>query len=138
MFRILFFLCVFTASALGTASVMLQQYPLYSDGSWQYHFYCGAPWIFLFFTVKGWHISLIWRRMLDARQSSPVLSRGEYIVTNKPSKPSILERGCILFIIFALAAILKTLFIENISWWLGSLILTCLLFRIVLMTVRRS
>ena len=76
--------------------------------------------------------------MLNARQAAPTLTRGDYLVTRSQAKPSILERICLCSMIFAIAALLKTLFIQNISWWIGVIVISCLLFRMVAMAVRKS
>ncbi len=137
MMRLPLIICLFIASAYGCAIILMQDYPLYTKSDWQYEVFIFVPWVFLFFAVKGWHKCYIWRRMLHARQSAPTLSRGDHFVTKPQARPSILERICLCSMLFAIAAILKTLFIQNISWWIGGIIASCLLFRMVAMTVRK-
>lgn len=138
MLRTPLIICLFLASIYGCSVVLLQDYPLYYEGDWRYYAFMLAPWVFLLFTIKSWYRCFIWRRMLDARQISHALSRGGYSVTNMKARPSILERLCLGFMLFAIAAILKTLFIQNIAWWIGAIFISCLLCRIVTIAVRRS
>jgi len=138
MLRIPLIICLFITSAYGCGFVLLQDYPLYFKGDWKYYFFAFAPWVCLILMIKSWHRCYIWRRMLDARAYAPVLSRGGHKVINGQAKPSILERLCLGLVIFALAALLKTLFIKNIAWWLGALVMACLLLRIVTIAVRRT
>lgn len=138
MIRLPLIICLFIAVAYGCAIILMQDYPLYPKSDWRYDVFMCVPWVFLFFAVKCWHQCYIWRRMLNARQSAPTLTRGDYLVTRSQAKPSILERICLCSMIFAIAALLKTLFIQNISWWIGVIVISCLLFRMVAMAVRKS
>ena len=138
MIRLPLIICIFIASAYGCAIILIQDYPLYPKSDWRYDAFICLPWVFLFFAVKCWHQCYIWRRMLNARQVAPTLSRGDHFVTKPQAKTSILERICLCSMIFAIAALLKTLFIQNISWWIGGIVVSCLLFRMVAMAVRKS
>jgi len=75
--------------------------------------------------------------MLNARQNPPILSRGGYQQQRNKLRPSILEHICAAMFILALAAILQIFSIDNIAWWIGSLIFSWLCLRMVLMAVRR-
>ncbi|WP_241086683.1 hypothetical protein [Candidatus Vondammii sp. HM_W22] len=135
--RIFFNIIILGFAAYGSYRVLENALTFYTDQHWQYYFYWIAPWALLYGSVKAWHQSFVWRRMLGARQNPPILSRGGYQQQRTKRHPSILEHICAALFILALAAILKIFSIHSIAWWIGSLIFSWACLRIVLIRIRR-
>lgn len=72
-------------------------------------FYYLCPWLLLFMSIKCWHQSFVWRRMITMRNPAPSLSRGETLNKRKTSRASILERLSMLLIILSLIALWRVL-----------------------------
>lgn len=123
--------------AYGAVEVLSNTHLLYDGNHWQYYFYWSAPFILGFLAVKGWRTSRMWRRMMDQRYPTLTLSRGEHNLRTSRQRPSILEHVCAALFVLALAAILKIFSIQNIAWWIGSLIFSWACLRMLLMGVRR-
>ncbi len=121
----------------GALRVLSNAHLLYDGNHWQYYFYWSAPFILGFLAAKGWRTSRMWRRMMDHRNSLLTLSRGEHHLRKAMQRPSILEHVCAALAVLALAAILRIFSINNIAWWVGSLIFSWACLRMLLMGVRR-
>ena len=72
-------------------------------------FYYLCPWLLLFISIKSWHQSFVWRRMIYMRGSLISLSRGETLNTRNKSRPSMLERLSALLIILSITALWRAL-----------------------------
>jgi len=110
---------------------------LFNQGSLSYYFYLCAPWALLYGSLKAWHQSFIWRRMLEDRYSSPTLSRGAHQFNVQQKQSRVLEHICACLFVLAIAALLKIFSVQNIVWWIGSLAFSWACLRIVLMGVSR-
>jgi len=110
---------------------------LFNVGTLSYYFYLCAPWALLYGSLKSWHQSFIWRRMLEDRYNSSTFSRGEYQFDVQQKQSHLLENICVLLFFLSIAAILKIFLVENIFWWVGSLGFVMLILHMVLMGVSR-
>lgn len=110
---------------------------LFNHGSLSYYFYLCAPWALLYGSLKAWHQSFIWRRMLEDRYSVPTLSRGEHYFNAQQKQSRVLEHICAALFVLAIAALLRIFSVPNILWWSESLVCAMLILRMVLMGVRR-
>lgn len=135
--RVLFNIIILGLCAYGSWVVLNQSLPAYNANEIQYVMFMLAPWALLYGSIKAWHQTFVWRRMLNARQNPPILSRGEHQQQRNKLRPSILEHICAAMFILAFAAILKIFSAPHIAWWIGSLILSWAFLRIVLMRVGR-
>ena len=110
---------------------------LFNVGTLSYYFYLCSPWALLYGSLKSWHQSFIWRRMLEDRYSASTFSRGAYQFDVQQKQSRFLERICASMFFLSIAAILKIFLVENIYWWVGSLGIVMLMLRIALMGVSR-
>ncbi len=107
-------------SAYGAYIVLTHTHLPYAENSLEYFLILIAPWILLIGSLKAWHRCFVWRRMLQERQSPPVLSRGQYHSQKTKTRPGILEQSCFLFFLLSVAAILKQFSVSHIEWWISS------------------
>lgn len=91
---------------------------IFNQGSLSYYFYLCAPWALLYGSLKSWHQSFIWRRMLEDRYSAPTLSRGEHHMQVQQKQSRVLEHICAALFVLAIAALLKIFSVQNILWWI--------------------
>jgi len=134
--RILLNIIILTLLAYGCIRA-LGNALLFNQGSLSYYFYLCAPWALFYGSLKAWHQSFVWRRMLEDRYSAPTLSRGGHDFNAQHKQSRILERICAALFVLSLASLLKIFSVQNILWWIGSLICSMLILRIVLMGVAR-
>ena len=73
--------------------------------------------------------------MLDQRQVSPVLSRGNHRTEKTVQRTSVLEYASVLLLLLALAAIFEQFSVAHIQWWIGSLVTTWIVLRFVVKKV---
>ncbi len=108
----------------------------YGNSDWQYYLYIAAPWILLILSIRAWHRCYLWRRMLQDRQTPPVLSRGKS--RNKKSRmgPHILEHSCALLFLLSVAALLKQFSVAHIEWWIGPVCFAWITLRFVMARAR--
>ncbi len=123
--------------AYGAYGVLHQYSAGFYLRDWQFYFYAISPSALLLASIKAWHRSFVWRRMLNQRQIQPALSRGEYRMRKTIYPPTILERGAFLFCLFAIAAIFRQLSIPHIAWWVGSLFVAWYVLRLMLKKLLR-
>ncbi|WP_444994767.1 hypothetical protein [Aliikangiella sp. IMCC44359] len=70
-----------------------------------YYAALAAPYVLLLTSIKGWHRAFVWRRMYEAQQKRPRLSRGEVTHHLQKPKPSFLELCCIILLGLSLCAL---------------------------------
>lgn len=127
---------ILLACAFGAYAELYRASSTYGTQHWQYYFYLISPWILLYGSIKAWHQNFVWRRMLNNRQTSPVLSRGGHHTEKGILGPNILEHSCMLLFLLAVTAILKQRSILHIEWWIGSLVGAWLSFRMVVREIK--
>lgn len=110
----------------------------YGHHDWQYYLYCAAPWILLILSIRAWYRCYLWRRMLQDRQTPPVLSRGKSCNKKSRMGPNILERSCALLFLLSVAAIMKQFSVAYIEWWISSMCFTWITLRFVMARVSSS
>ena len=108
--------------AWGAYGVLEHVDHFYTPAHWAYYFYAASPWALLFGSLKAWHRSFTWRRMSYQRMTPPVLSRGAHRVESTPQRASILEYASVTLLLLSIAAILEQFAVDNIAWWIGSLV----------------
>lgn len=120
--RYLFNIIMLFAFAYGAYGVLNYSNAQLMGEHWQYYLYLVSPWALLYGSLKAWHRCFVWRRMLEHRQTPPILSRGKHSIHKTTTRPSILEHGSFLLLVLAVAAILKQFSVSHIAWWIGSLL----------------
>ena len=135
MMRVWINILILVACAYGAYGILDRADGQFTSAHWQYYLYAVSPWVLLFGSIKAWHRSFIWRRMLDQRQSPPVLSRGNHRIERTIQRPSILEYASILMLLLALAAIFEQFSVAHFQWWIGSLVTTWIVLRFVVKKV---
>lgn len=95
-----------------------------------------SPLLLLLGSLKAWHRSFTWRRIMTEKNISPKLSRGHHKPSRSNARPGILERGCLILFLMAIGAILKQLGMTNIPWLIGSIIGSLSLLRLAIRMVR--
>ncbi|MBT2970530.1 MAG: hypothetical protein KME56_12425 [Candidatus Thiodiazotropha sp. (ex Ctena orbiculata)] len=133
--RIWFNILILLACSYGAYGILDNTAYFYTTQHWQYYLYIVSPWILLFGSIKAWYRTFIWRRMLNNRQTPPILSRGEHRTKKNTLRTSILEYCSILFLLLAVAAIMKQLSIGHIFWWIGSFIFAFFMLRFAIKKV---
>ena len=96
--------------------------PAYSYAPITFVFHRVTPWLLLFVAAKSWYRVFIWGRMLQSRQSPPILSRGLSTQTHRRSNTFALRIASQAFFIFAVAGILNQFSVANIEWWVASVV----------------
>lgn len=132
MMRVWINIFILIACAYGAYGILEHANRQFTSAHWQYYSYAISPWLLLFGSLKAWHRSFIWRRMVGQRQGSPVLSRGNHRIEKTIQRPSILEYASVSMLLLALAAILIQFSVEHVQWWIGSLVSTWIVLRFVL------
>ena len=135
MVRIWINIILLLVFAYGACGVLENADNRYTPAHWQDYLYAVSPWFLLFGSIKAWHRSFIWRRMVHLRQAVPILSRGEHRIENAAQRPSILEYASIGLLLLALAAILEQFSVPDIAWWIGSLVGVWIVLRIIVIRV---
>lgn len=97
--------------------------PAYEYAPISFVFHRVTPWLLLFLAGKSWYRVFIWGRMLQARQSSPILSRGLSAQTHRRANTVALKIASQALFIFAFAGVLNQFSIANIEWWFASIVL---------------
>ena len=120
--RYWFNLILIVACGYGAFVVLVQDYLPYGKNDWRHYLYVAAPWMLLIGSLASWHRCYVWRRMVQDRQSPPVLSRSKYRNHKSKMRPHILEHSCALLFLLAVAALLKQFSVTHIVWWIGSLL----------------
>ena len=108
------------AAAYGSYRVIAGKF--YIASTWQYYFYLLSPWVLLIGSIKAWHRSFTWRRMMAAKDISPELSRGLHQSSKLKQHPSILEHACLSLFLMSVVAIFKQIGIADTPWWIGSIL----------------
>lgn len=122
------------AVAYGSCQVMFGK--LYATSSWQYYFHLICPWALLFGSLKAWHQSLIWRRMMEQKNTAPHLSRGQHQASRSNNRTTVLERISQLLFLLSIAAICKQLEIQNTPWIMGGALGSYFMLRLAIGKVR--
>jgi len=134
--RTWFKIIILLACAFGAYGELYHASSAFSTQYWQHYFYLISPWLLFYGSLKAWYQNFIWRRMLNNRQTSPVLSRGGQRMEKSILGPNILEHSCGLLFLLAVTAILKQRTIPHIEWWIGSLIGTWFSLRIIVRGIK--
>lgn len=121
-FRAWVSIIIMVASAIASIKVLNGAVPAYSYAPFSSVLYSASPWILLIVSIKAWHRSFVWRRMLAKRQSSPALTRGDVSARTRPIRVSMLEHFATLFFLVAVAAILRQFSINSIGWWIALIV----------------
>lgn len=74
---------------------------------WVWGLYYICPWVLAYLSLKGWHITRIWRRMLADRYAPPSLSRGEHRFNVLSERVSFLEYLCLICLALAVFALME-------------------------------
>jgi hypothetical protein len=134
MVRIWINILFLIAAAYGSYNIITGK--SYMAHAWQYYFCLLSPWILLFGSIKAWHRSYTWRRMMAEKNISPTLSRGHHQASKIKQHPSILEHASLCLFLTAIAAILKQFAITNIPWLMGGVWGSYFLLRIAIGMVK--
>lgn len=135
MMRVWVNILILFAYTYGAYGILDNASSPFTSAHWQFYLYAVSPWVLLFGSIKAWHRSFVWRRMLDQRQVSPVLSRGNHRNEKIVQRTSILEYASVLMLLLALAAIFEQFSVAHIQWWIGSLVTTWIVLRFVVKKV---
>ena len=92
----------------------------YAPVSFVFHWV--TPWLLLILAAKSWYRIFIWGRMLQARQSPPILSRGLSTQAHKQTNTVLLKLTSQALFLFALAGVLNQFSIDHIEWWIASIV----------------
>ncbi|WP_067987006.1 hypothetical protein [Neptuniibacter pectenicola] len=98
--------------------------PPYEYAPVSFVFHWVTPWLLLILAAKSWYRIFIWERMLQARQSPPILSRGLSTQAHKQTNTDLLKLTSQALFLFASAGVLNHFSIDHIEWWI-TLIITC-------------
>ena len=96
--------------------------PAYSYAPITFVFHMVTPWLLLLVAAKSWYRIFIWGRMLQARQSPPILSRGLSTQTHRRANTFALRIASQALFLFAVAGILNQFSVANIEWWVASVV----------------
>lgn len=96
--------------------------PPYEYAPVSFVFHWVTPWLLLILAAKSWYRIFIWGRMLQARQSPPILSRGLSTQAHKQTNTVLLKLTSQALFLFALAGVLNQFSIDHIEWWIASII----------------
>ena len=135
MMRVWINIFILIACAYGAFGILDNTSSQFTSAHWQFYLFAVSPWVLLFGSLKAWHRSFVWRRMLDQRQVSPVLSRGNHRTEKTVQRTSVLEYASVLLLLLALAAIFEQFSVTHIQWWIGSLVSTWIVLRFVVKKV---
>ena len=69
---------------------------------------------------------------MEEKNRAPDLSRGLHRPSRSKSRPDILEHACFGLFLVSVLAIFEQLRIENAAWWIGSLLASYFLLRLVI------
>lgn len=106
--------------------------PAYDYAPFTFVFHMGAPWLLLLLAAKSWYRVFLWGRMLKARQSPQILSRGMEIQKHRHSNTFILSVSLQAAFLFALAGALNQLAVAYIEWWIASVFMFFYVLKIAL------
>ena len=97
--------------------------PAYEYAPVSFVFHRVTPWLLLILAAKSWYRVFIWGRMLQARQSPPILSRGLSMQTHRRANTFALKIASQALFLFAFAGILNQFSVVNIEWWIASIVI---------------
>ena len=137
MSRVYLNIALLLTFAYGAYGVLQHVDHTFTPAHWAYYFYAASPWALLFGALKAWHRSFTWRRMSYQRATPPVLSRGAHRIETTPQRTSILEYASVTLLLLSIAAILEQFAVDNIAWWIGSLVGGWIVLRFTLKLVTR-
>lgn len=112
----LFNISVLLLLAISTWQVLEGSAP---SSGWQHYYYLAAPWLLLYFSIKGWYRCFRWRRMMMLQHISPDLSRGKRRPSKSMRRSGFLEKSCISLLLLSLSAILTQAGVPVATWWIA-------------------